>query len=127
MAGLELFGYEAKSIRDGNGSLRGAYITSRDGQLWLKGAYIPPFQKKNAPTDYDPHRERKLLITKKQAAELERKLNEAGLTLVPISLYNNKRYIKLDVALARGKKRHDKRETIKKRDVERDLQRTLKN
>lgn len=125
-AGLELLGTEVKAIKTGHGSLEGAHVIIRAGEAFLVGASIPPFQPANTPEDYDPTRTRRLLLQKKELSELEKSLQTRGLTVVPISMYNKGRFIKLDLALARGKKKFDKRETIKKRDVERDLGRSLK-
>jgi len=126
-AGIELFGFEVKSVKSGHGSLLGSYIKIREDGAFLVGANIPPFQPKNAPEDYDPIRPRRLLLRKKELKEIAKKLETASLTVVPISMYNKGRYIKLDLATARGRKKFDKREAIKKRDTERDLGRSLKN
>ena len=124
-AGLELLGFEVKAIRAGQGNLRGAYIAVRDGEAYLMGANIPAYQPKNAPKDYDPLRVRKILLSKKELEELARAEETKGLTIVPLSVYNKGRFLKLDLAIARGKKKFDKREAIKKRDTERDLKRSL--
>jgi len=126
-AGLELLGTEVKALRAGHGSLEGAYIKLINEQAVLIGATIPPFQVGNAPEDYDTNRPRNLLLTKKELTEIKKKLETRGLTLVPISVYNKGRKLKLDLAIARGKKEFDKRETIKKRETDRDIRRTLKN
>lgn len=126
-AGLVLFGYEAKSIRAGKAKLEGAHVLIRGGEAFLVGASIAPFQPKNTPKEYDPERARVLLLNQKQLAELEVKSEQQGLTIVPISLYNKAGIIKLEIALARGKKKVDKRETIKARDSKRDIERTLKH
>jgi len=125
-AGMVLFGYEAKALRVGKAHLTGAYVTLRDGELWLKNAHIAHYQEANMPKDYNPERERKLLLKRKEIQELQKSLNTAGLTIVPIKWYNKKRKIKLVIALVRGKKKVDKRESIKARDVKRDIDRTLK-
>ena len=122
-AGIELIGSEVKSLRDNHGSLTGAYVTIRGGQAYLINAHIPPYQEKNTPASYDPYRERKLLFRKKEIAELVAEGNKKGLTIVPISVYSKGPKIKLEVALVRGKKKHDKRETLKKRQVDRDIAR----
>lgn len=125
-AGLELHGFEVKSVRNKQGSLDGAHITVRGNEAYLIGGYIPPFQPANTPESFDPYRNRKLLLNKKELAELAGKEKEKGLTIVPISLYNKGRVIKVRVAVVRGKKKHDKRETLKKRDTDRDLRRSFK-
>lgn len=125
-AGIVLFGYEVKAIRTGKASLVGAYIVLREGEAFLKGATISFYQEANTPESYNPERERKLLLNKKELAKIEKELNTAGLTVVPLSLYNEKSKIKLEIALVRGKKKVDKRETLKKRDVKRDIDRILK-
>jgi SsrA-binding protein len=125
-AGLILAGYEVKAIRAGKVSLEGAYVVVRHSELYLKGATVSYYQEANTPDTYNPERERKLLLNKKEIARLEKQLNTAGLTIVPIRLYNKNQNIKLEIALVRGKKKADKRETIKKRDVKRDIDRLLK-
>lgn len=126
-AGIELLGLEVKSLRAGHGSLEGAYIAIRGAEAFLIGSHIPPYQSSNTPKSYDPYRSRKLLITKKQIEELLGKEKVRGLTIVPISVYNKGHKIKVEIAIARGKKIHDKRESIKKREVDREVRRTLKN
>jgi len=126
-AGIVLHGFEAKAVRVGKGKLDGAYVLVRGGEAFLVGASIAAYQPANTPKSYDPERARKLLLSKKQLAYLERETETARLTAVPIKLYNNNSKIKLEVAVARGKKKHDKRETLKERDSKRDIERTLKN
>lgn len=125
-AGMVLYGHEVKAIRRGKVSLDGSYIIVRDSELYLKGATVSHYQPANTPDNYDPERERKLLLDRSEINKLEKELNTAGLTIVPIRLYNNNRKIKLEIALVRGKKKADKRETIKARDTKRDLDRLLK-
>ena len=125
-AGLELLGTEVKSVRAGKISLRGAFIAVRGSEAYLVGADIPAYQPKNAPKEYDAMRARKLLVSKAELAELGEAESTKGLTIVPLSVYNKGRFLKLDIAIARGKKKFDKRHTIKKRDTERELGRTLK-
>ena len=126
-AGAVLLGSEVKSIRAGKGKLGGSYIMITHGEAWLLGASISPFQVANTPKTYNPERTRKLLLSKKQLARLEVETKANRLTIVPISWYGSGRTIKLKIALARGKKNTDKRETIKKRDVKREIDRTLKS
>ncbi len=125
-AGIELIGLEVKSLRDKRGSLEGAFVTIRGGEAFLVNANIPPLQPNNIPKGYEPVRNRKLLFTKKEIAMLATKEGTKGLTIVPISIYNKGRKIKVDVGIARGKKQFDKRENIKKRETAREIERTLK-
>ncbi|MFW5853412.1 MAG: SsrA-binding protein SmpB [Patescibacteria group bacterium] len=126
-AGLELTGQEVKSIRQGHGSLAGSYITIKAGQPFLIGAQVPAYQPNNNTLEYDPARDRKLLLQKAEIKELIGHLSRPGLTAIPLKLYNSGRWLKLELAVARGKKEHDKREVIKKREAQREISRTLKN
>ncbi len=125
-AGIALKGFEVKSIKQGKASLKGARVVVRGNEAFLIGANIPPYQASNTPKDYDPERARKLLLHKKEIAKLIGKEQQKGLTLPALSLYNKGGLVKLKFAVARGKKKFDKRESIKKRDIERDLKRSLK-
>ncbi|MEC9050738.1 MAG: SsrA-binding protein SmpB [Candidatus Neomarinimicrobiota bacterium] len=123
-AGIQLMGSEVKSIREGNVSLKESYVLIREGEAWLKGAHIASY----SYTGIDGHeliRDRKLLLHKKEISRIGSKLAEKGLTAVPTKLYFKGGLIKLEVGLAKGKKLHDKRDSKKKRDVERDIQRAL--
>ncbi len=126
-AGIELLGLEVKSINKKMGKLDGSYISIRGGEAFLIGCEIPPYQASNTPTDYDPARVRKLLLTKKELLKLAELDNQKGLTLVPISLYNKGRKIKMEFAVAKGKKKSDKRQTIQTREANIEMERTLKN
>jgi SsrA-binding protein len=126
-AGIELHGFEVKSLKKGQGSLEGAYIIVRGGEVFVINFNIPPYQPSNTPSDYDPARNRRLLVTKKEKERLLKEEGQKGLTIVPISVYNKGRKLKLEIAIVRGKKKFDKRESIKKRDTEREIRRTLKN
>lgn len=125
-AGVELLGLEVKSIKAGHMVLEGARVLVRGREAFLVGATVPPYQVNNSPSDYDPTRVRRLLLTRKQIIELYDHGEQRGLTIVPISVYNKNNLIKLKIAVARGKKKYDKREDIKKRDIEREIGRTLK-
>jgi SsrA-binding protein len=125
-AGISLIGQEVKSIRLGRINLTGTYITLKDNEAYLTGANIPPYQPKNAPTDYNPKRQRKLLLKKSEIKYLIGKTKERGLTLIPLKVYNKGGKIKLEFGIAKGKKKRDKRELIKKREVEREMRRALK-
>lgn len=122
-AGLELFGYEVKSLRKGQGSLEGSFVTVRGNEAYLIGSFVPAFQEKNAPIDFDPRRNRKLLLTSKEIQEIGKIEKTKGLTMVPISVYNKGRVLKIDLGVGKGKKKYDKRESIKKSNVERDTRR----
>jgi SsrA-binding protein len=124
--GIELLGTEVKSVRMGQMSLEGAFVIVRGGEAFLINANIPPYQPKNSPKDYDPLKNRKLLLTKKEIAELAGSEKNKSLTIVPISVYNKNRKIKVEIALVKGKKKFDKRETIKKRDTDREIRRDFK-
>ncbi|HVV38895.1 MAG TPA: SsrA-binding protein SmpB [Candidatus Paceibacterota bacterium] len=126
-AGLELLGHEVKSLRARHGKLEGAHILVRGGEAWVVGMSIPPYQPANTPKEYDPERSRRLLLTKKELAALAGFEGQKGLTIVPISVYNKGKNLKLRIALARGRKKYDKRAVLKERDTERDIRRTLKN
>ena len=126
-AGLELLGGEVKALRAKQGSLDGSHITVRGGEAYLIGASIPPYQSGNTPADYEPTRNRKLLLTKKEIAVLGAHESQKGLTIVPLRVYNKGRHLKLALGVARGKKKYDKRATLKERDSKRDIDRTLKN
>ncbi len=125
-AGIVLSGHEVKAVRNGSVQLAGSYVIVRGSELFLVGATIPPYQPTNTPKDYEPDRPRKLLLSQREIAHLEKKLNTAGLTIVPISLYNKSSKVKLQIALVRGKKKTDKRETIKARETKRTLERLIK-
>ncbi len=125
-AGIELLGFEVKSIKNGKASLDGAHVTIRGNEAFVTGMQISPYQPKNTPKEYDPVRPRKLLLTKKEIEKLEEIEKQKGLTIVPLSVYNKGRKLKMDIAVVRGKKKYDKRETIKKRDTEREIRRELK-
>jgi len=126
-AGLALLGTEVKAIRNGRAKLEGGYVIIRGGEAFLVGVSIPAFQPINATKGYDPERPRKLLLSSKELAKLDQQTERQGLTAIPLSLYNKGRHIKLSFAIARGKKKADKRESIKERDVKRDIERTLKS
>jgi len=125
-AGIELIGQEVKSIRGGQMSLEGSFVIVRGGEAYLINSNIPPFQVKNASKDYDSLRNRKLLLTKKELNELADSGKNKSLTIVPMSVYNKGRKIKINIALVKGKKKFDKRESIKKRDTDREVRREYK-
>ena len=123
-AGIQLMGSEVKSIREGNASLKESYVYIRKGEAWLKGAHIASY----SHTGIEGHelvRDRKLLLHKKEISRIGSKLAEKGITAVPTKLYFKGGLIKLEIGLAKGKKLYDKRESKKKRDVERDIKRAM--
>ncbi len=126
-AGIMLIGPEVKSLRTGHGHLRGAFVNIKDGELWLYNATINATNaNRSALSESDQTRARKLLVSKKELGELAA-AKEQGLTIIPLKLHTSKHYIKVDIATAKGLKKYDKREKIKKRDTGRDVARALKN
>ena len=131
-AGIVLSGHEVKSVKNGQINLKGSYVTigiepsSQKPALLLMNANISLYKHAGSMPYYDPERPRKLLVHKKELNSLIGKTKEKGLTIVPISVYTKNNLIKVEFALARGKKLHDKRESIKKRDIEREIGRKLK-
>jgi SsrA-binding protein len=125
-AGLALRGPEVKSLRQGKGNLSGAFAIVRRGEVWLIGCQIAHYAEASRENS-DPLRERKLLLHKSEIARLEGKISERGFTLVPLSLYWKDGRAKVELALVRGKKTHDKRETIKQREDARAVDRALSN
>jgi SsrA-binding protein len=125
-AGMELLGFEVKSLRAGHGSLKGARVVARGGEAYLVGATIPAWQVANAPKSYDPERTRRLLLSQKEIARVASAEGEKGLTIVPLKVYNKGRNLKLLIAIARGKKKEDKRHSIRAREEKRKIERTLK-
>ena len=122
-AGMVLTGQEVKSIKAGHANLTGSYALIKPEGAVLLNASIPAFQIKNAPADYKPDRTRQLLLNKKEIEYLLGKAKEGGLTIVPLSIYDKGRRIKVAIGLARHKKARDKRETIKRRETERAMRR----
>jgi len=120
-AGIVLDGHEVKSIRAGHANLTGSYVVFRNGELWVIGLKIPKYEKAGPLPGYDDARTRKVLMRKREIMSLFGKIQQKGLTLVPISLYAHGRHVKLRFGLGRGKKAHDKRETLKRRDIDREL------
>lgn len=124
-AGIELSGTEAKALRTKHGSLDGARIIVRGGEAYVVGMTIPPYQATNARKDYDPERTRRLLLKKSEIAQMADAESKKGLTIVPICVYNN-RYIKVEVAIVRGKGKADRREELKRLEAKKDIARALK-
>lgn len=125
-AGIVLSGQEAKSAKLGQVSLKGAYITAKDGEFWLINAHISPYKYAGKLEGYDPTRSRKLLLHKQQILRLQGKRQKEALTIVPLSMYTSKRRIKVEIGLVRGKHKYDKRESIKKRETDRQIRQALK-
>jgi len=125
-AGISLAGTEVKSIREGKANIKEAYADIRNGEAWLIGAHINPYSHGNI-TNHDPLRERRLLLNAREIHRLQGKVMEKGLTLVPLRLYLKGRLIKLELGVGRGKKLVDKRQDLKKKDQEREIQRALRD
>ncbi len=121
-AGIVLQGTEVKSVREGHVSLQESYALAQNGELWLEGCTIQPYTHGNI-NNHEPTRPRKLLLHKKELKRLVQRVAEKGLTLVPLALYFKGAKLKVEIGVARGKKLHDKRDTIKKRETERNLRR----
>src|SRR5882672_5682409 len=125
-AGMVLLGTEVKSIRNGKVSFNDSYCLLDKGEIWIKSLHIAEYSHGNI-NNHDPVRDRKLLLQKKEIKKIESKLKEKGYTLIPLRIYfNEKGFVKIEIGLAKGKKLHDKRDTIKQKDVEREMKRYLK-
>lgn len=125
-AGISLIGQEVKSLKTRGVNLAGSYVIIKNGEVFWIGANIHPYQPKNAPSNYSPERSRKILLKKSEIKYLIGKSKQKGLTLVPLRLYTKKGKIKLEFAIAKGKKKFEKKEKIKEREIEREIQRALK-
>ncbi|MCL2298432.1 MAG: SsrA-binding protein SmpB [Proteobacteria bacterium] len=126
-AGLVLDGWEVKAVRNGRAQLKEAYVVVRNGELWLLGAHITPLTSASTHVRADPTRTRKLLMHAKEIQRLIGQVERAGYTLVPINLHFKSGRIKLEIGLAKGKKQHDKRQTEKEREWNREKQRLLRD
>ncbi len=125
-AGIALQGTEVKSLRQNKASLADAYATIRNGEVWLLNCHINEYNFGNL-NNHDPLRERKLLLNKREIKKLTNKINEKGFTLIPLSLYFTRGKVKVDLGVCKGKKVYDKRESIKNKDMQRDLDRNYKH
>ena len=126
-AGISLKGSEVKSLRINTGSIRGSYIIEQNGELWLTNSFIKKYQNSNE-NNYNPSRNRKLLVTKREFDKISGSIKQGGFTIIPLSLYfSDKGFAKLSCGIAKGKKKIDKRESIKQRDWNIKKQRLLKN
>jgi SsrA-binding protein len=123
--GLVLLGSEVKSLRAGKANLNDAYAVVRQGEIWINGMHISPYIQ-NTGQPLDPLRERKLLLKRKEIRKLHRRVEEKGMTLIPLRLYFKKNIVKVELGLARGKRQYDKKEAIARRDAQRDLEREQK-
>lgn len=124
-AGMVLKGFEVKAIKNGKINITGSFVLIRGNQAYLLNADIPPYQPKNTPTDYDSQRTRSLLLHKNELKRLIGLTQQKGLTLIPLRVYNARNLLKLEFGLCKGKKKYEKRETIKKRETEREIRRHL--
>ncbi len=124
-AGIVLTGHETKSIKTGRVQIAGAHVMIRRGEVFVVGLETPSFQPKNAPENHDPGRTKKLLLEKREIDKLSGKIHE-GLTAIPLRVFAQKGRVKIEIALARGLKKHDKREKLKKRESEKEIRR-IKN
>ena len=126
VAGVVLTGTEVKSLREGKASFNDSYCIIHKGEMWLKSLHIAEYSH-GTTNNHDPIRDRKLLLQKREISKIEGKLKEKGYTLIPLRIFfNEKNLIKVEIGLGKGKKLHDKRETIKNRDVEREMKRFIK-
>jgi SsrA-binding protein len=124
-AGIELLGFEVKSLKLKRGSLEGSYVVVHGGEAFLQNMLVPPYQEKNTPKEYEPRRPRRLILSKKEIAGFANA--GKGLTIVPISIYTKRNLIKVQVAIVRGKKKYDKRESIKRRETDREMGRVMRD
>ena len=125
-AGIELTGTEVKSIRMGKVNLRDGYALIRNGEAWLSNVHISPYETSGRYFNHEPRRNRKLLLHRKEINKLVGLLEQKGLTLIPLKIYLKGDWIKISLGVSRGKKLHDKRETVKRREDEREMARALK-
>jgi len=126
-AGIQLTGTEVKSIREGKANLQDGYALIRDGEAWLLNVHISPYKGSGEYFNHEPRRTRKLLLHRQEIRKLIGRVEQQGLTLVPLRMYFKRGLVKISVALGKGKKIHDKREDIKRRQDQRDIQRAMKN
>lgn len=125
-AGIELKGTEIKSVRKGSTNLKDAFIRIKNDEAFIENMHIAPYEQGNR-FNHEPLRTRKLLLHKKQIKKLQKEVKESGLTIIPTKLYFNTSKLKVEVALARGKKLYDKRQDLKAKDAKRDIEKALKN
>ena len=125
-AGIVLAGTEIKSIRNGNVNIKDSYIIIKNGEMWILGMHIKPYEFGNI-NNKDPLRDRKLLAHKNEINKLLGKIKQKGISLIPLNLYWDKNHVKVEVGIGKGKKLYDKREDLKRKDAERTIERNLKN
>lgn len=125
-AGIVLTGTEVKSLRQGKANLKDSYVIIKEGEAWLLNCHISPYTHGNI-FNHDPLRTRKLLLHKKEIERLRGKIQQQGYTLVPLKIYFKGPYVKIEIALARGRKKYEKRDIIKKKEAQREIERALKN
>ena len=126
IAGISLLGIETKSVRHGEVDLKGAFVTISNGEAFLTNAHIKPYKYSGDNKNYDPNRSRKLLLNKSEISKLIA-ARQNGLTIIPLAVELHGKFIKIKIATARGKRNIDKRQTIQKRDTDRDIERTTKH
>lgn len=124
-AGISLTGQETKSAKAGRLNLTGSYVLIRGSEAWLTNASLPPYQPGNTPDDYDPARTRRLLLHKEEIKKLTSVLKDKSISLIPLNAHVSKNLVKLTLGIARNRKKSDKRELIKRRDVDREAQRSI--
>lgn len=125
-AGIELKGTEVKSIREAKANLRDGYALIRNGEAWLLNVHVSPYEKSSDYFNHDPRRTRRLLLHRQEIRKLIGKVEQQGLTLVPLKMYMKRGLVKISIALCKGKKLHDKRESLKERQDQRDMARAMK-
>ncbi len=125
-AGISLFGHEVKAIKNHRISIKGSYVSIKNGEAYLIGATIPPYQPKNTPRNYNEKRERKLLLKKREIQYLASKIEKKGLTIAPLKVYSVEGKVKIKIGLVKGKRKFDKKAKIKKEETERAMKRQMK-
>jgi SsrA-binding protein len=125
-AGIVLTGTEVKSLREGKANLKDSYVIIKDNEAWLLNCHISPYSHGNI-FNHDPLRTRKLLLHRREIEKLRGKIQQQGYTLIPLKLYFKGPYVKVEIALAKGRKKYEKRDIIKKKEAQREIERTLKN
>jgi len=124
-AGVMLFGSEVKSIRNGDVTLSDSFIYLKDGEVWIKNLRVSRYKQSHVSEPHDESRDKKLLLTKKQIYKISRKLEDVGVTCIPLSIFIKSNKLKIKIGVAKGKKLYDKRKSIKDRDIQREIQRGL--